>query len=330
MKAFYFLDQNCKMILADVKSGVNTAKDNDYINVVITESSFRMETIIVIAAILSIIALVALLLLLLTAKSRKRKALERKFSEYECLVHSIESKMRLCAEELIKVKKNDEKVRNADAIDTSLKGMTRYNDIVNNLEIVRTDLKEANENVRLAKKNRSNVKASLSIMTDACKKLSKTEKWLDRVIPELREANRMDRNRLANVQKSCISENHDEDTVIRYDLSVSEISSLKGASGMMSATDFAGKYSRTSYRMDDIPLLGRTGTLGSDANLGPIDLVVSGFNNGLLLRGTDEFRIRQAAGENVKTRRAELQSGNTYELKIHTDRGNVSMKLAVQ
>lgn len=287
-----------------------------------------MKWLLILAAIVVLI----LLILLLTDESRKKAALEKRFSEYDMLKTEVESRMRYCTEELVKVKHNKEKVAGMNPADARLKGAARFEEVRTELEHFRTDLRENEAKLASAKKNREDVKMALGIMTGLCRNMSGMSKRLEREISELREATLSDDKLLAELEKTHQAEDRIRNSDIRCSLSVSGISGLPGVTGMMSAKDFAGNYKTGSYRLDDIPLLGKPGFLGSPENLGSINLTVYGLpdRNGLLLRGSEKFTIKSGDGNAVRTDSAELLSGNVYELTVKTGKGSSRMELIVQ
>ena len=348
MKAFNFVGQKCTMMLSMMRVKLDSLDDmkldfgsfsDEYLNIdslgdgqlgeaakgVSMEQLFLLALAAVIAA--------ALIALFVTSTSRKKEALEKRFAEYDLLAEKMERSIRDCTEELVTVKKRMEKISNMGADDVKLKAMSRFDDIVKEVSLARTELKDNADQIMTIRKNRKNVGISLKAMNELYKKSSKTEKNLERDLTELRESNQTDAKRVLPVlEQSIQAESRISESVIKCNLKISDISTLSGVSGMMSARDFAGEYRKGSYSLDDIPLLGREGTLGSPENLGSTGLYVCGLNDGdgLLLCGSEPFSVRYPGRGTVKSDKAELISGNVYELTVKTSRGNVRMRLIVQ
>lgn len=348
MKAFNFAEQKCTMMLSVMRAKLDSLDDvrldfgsfrDEYLNIdslsdgqlgeaargVSMEQLFLLALAAVIAA--------ALIALFVTSTSRKREALEKRFSEYDLLAEKMERSIRDCTEELVVVKNRKAQISSMDTADVKLKGMSHFDDIVKEVSMARTELKDNADQIMTIRKNRKNVGISLKAMNELYKKSSRTEKNLERDLTELREANQADARRIMpDIERVVQAGSRISDSAIKCDLKISDISTLSGVTGMMSARNFAGEYRQGSFSLDDIPLLGREGKLGSPENLGPTGLYVSGLNDGrgLLLCGSEPFSIRYPGRGNVSSDKAELISGNVYELTARTGKGKARMKLIVQ
>lgn len=348
MKAFNFMGQKCTMMLSAMVAKFDSLGDGHLLNI----DSFRdeylnidslgdtqlgeavkgvsMEQLFLIALVAVIAA--ALITLFVTSTSRKKEALEKRFSEYDILAEKMERSIRDCTEELVVVKNRRDKISTMDSADVKLKGMAHFDEIVKEVSQARTELKDNADQIMTIRKNRKNVGVSLKAMNELYKKTSRTEKNLERDLAELRESNQSDAKRIPALEQSFQPAGDTSESVIKCNLKISDISTLGGASGMMSAQDFAGEYKKVIFSLDDIPLLGREGTLGSPDNLGPTGLYVRGLpdGKGLLLCGSEAFSIHSPGHGNIKSDKAELISGNVYELTAKTGRGNVRMRIIVQ